>query len=501
MRQLSRSVGANLLLERPAPVEWEPDADQKKGIKWLLAHACGALFADPGVGKTSISLGAFKILKAKGLVRKALVIAPRRVIHEVWPQETLKWLDFNGITYQILHGPKKDERLNMEADLHLVNLEGLEWLLKVEKIRGKAGRVKAIVDRRRFKALGYDLLIIDELSKFKHTNTVRFKALREVHNLFGRRWGLTGSPASNGLMGLFGEAYILDEGRSLGPYITGFRDTYFDESYNGYTYTLKEGAEKKIYHRLKPLVLRMEAKGLPPVVDNDIMIELPDEVRQVYDDLHDDLITKIDSRIVVAANAGVASGKCRQVASGGLYWEPELKTLLKHRKLKPSVREAILLHNEKTDAVEDLLDELQGKPLLVGYDFNHDLDRLKKRFGKDMPYIGKGVSDKRAGDLLKLWNAGKLPLLAGHPQSIGHGLNMQGDAFHVCWYSPTWDYELYDQFIRRVRRRGSKATRIFNHRILAKGTVDEAIRISLERKETGQNALFKALQSMRRRPQ
>lgn len=477
------------------PRLWQPLDGQKKGIKFLLEHACAGLIADPGVGKTSISLAAFKILKKKKLVTKVLVIAPRRPCYEVWPAEIFKWLDFNGITYTILHGPDKDERLKLDTDLHIINFEGLEWLFQVVKTRTPKGKTRVTMDLARFKRLGYDMVIVDELSKFKHPGSVRFKAMKLVIKTFARRWGLTGSPAANGLMGLFGQCYALDEGRTLGQYITHYRSKYFDQSYNGYGYELKDGAEKQIFDRVKPLMIRLEATGLPPVVDNDIWVELPDEARRVYDQLDEDLLTKIDKNVIIAANAGVASMKCRQVASGGLYLDPETRGLLKVK----TDRKWVNLHDEKTEALKDLVEELQGTPLLVAYDFKHDLDRIWSGLNKDIPYIGGGVTDKRAGELVKLWNQGKLPILLGHPQSIGHGLNLQEASNHVCWYSPTWDFELYDQFIRRVRRQGNKASRIFNHRILAKDTIDLDIILTLASKNRGQNLLFAALKARARR--
>ena len=223
-----------------SPVPWKPHAYQKKGIKFLLENACAALFLDPGLGKTSITLGAIKILLAKGLMRKVLIIAPLRVCHSVWPKEIEKWQDFSKLRIEVLHGKDKDAALKRDADIYLINPEGLDWLLKTEKtktVSAKTGkeRTKVTVNVREFKKLGFDTLVIDELTKFKHTNSSRFKALMQVHKTFGRRWGLTGSPASNGLLDLFGQAYILDEGRALGPYISHYRMKYFDQGYDGFS--------------------------------------------------------------------------------------------------------------------------------------------------------------------------------------------------------------------------------------------------------------------------
>lgn len=485
-------------LFKPSAKPWTPHAYQKKAVKFLLEHAAGALFLDPGLGKTSITLATIKMLKQKKVLDKVLLIAPLRVCYSVWPKEVDKWSDFNGIKVVVLHGPNKDELLKVEADVYVINPEGLEWLLQVKKTKTPTGKTKVDVDLRRWKALGFDTLVVDELSKFKHTNTNRFKAIKLVLNTFRRRWGLTGSPASNGLLDLFGQCFILDQGRTLGPYISHYRMKYFVPSHDGFSWNIREGAEQEIYERLNPLALRMAADDyldMPTLIENNIRVDLPEPVRVVYDQLEDDLIAKLNDKVVVASNAAAASMKCRQVANGGIYIDPEVESLVK---LPKSKREWVNLHTEKVDALADLIEELQGSPLLVAYDFEHDLDRLRERLGQDVPYIGGGVSAKRSAELEKAWNAGHLPVLLGHPQAMAHGLNLQEVGHHVCWHSLTWDFELYDQFIRRVLRQGNKSKKVFVHHIMARGTVDEVVLAAVKSKRKGQNALFDALKKLRK---
>jgi len=485
-------------LFKPSAKPWTPHAYQKKAVKFLLEHAAGALFLDPGLGKTSITLATIKMLKQKKVLDKVLLIAPLRVCYSVWPKEVDKWSDFNGIKVVVLHGPNKDELLKVEADVYVINPEGLEWLLQVKKTKTPTGKTKVDVDLRRWKALGFDTLVVDELSKFKHTNTNRFKAIKLVLNTFRRRWGLTGSPASNGLLDLFGQCFILDQGRTLGPYISHYRMKYFVPSHDGFSWNIREGAEQEIYERLNPLALRMAADDyldMPTLIENNIRVDLPEPVRVVYDQLEDDLIAKLSDKIVVASNAAAASMKCRQVANGGIYIDPEVESLVK---LPKSKREWVNLHTEKVDALADLIEELQGSPILVAYDFEHDLDRLRERLGQDVPYIGGGVSAKRSAELEKAWNAGHLPVLLGHPQAMAHGLNLQEVGHHVCWHSLTWDFELYDQFIRRVLRQGNKSKKVFVHHIMARGTVDEVVLAAVKSKRKGQNALFDALKKLRK---
>ncbi len=490
---MSRSTTLQLELFKRSPERWQPHKYQKLGVKWLLEHACAALFADPGVGKTSITLGALSLLIKGGHASKVLIIAPRRVCYEVWPDEVKKWADFNHLRVEVLHGPDKEEALHREADIYCVNPEGLEWLL--------GSRGASQVNLKRWKALGFDTLVVDELSKFKHSNTKRFKQLKQVLGTFRRRWGLTGSPAANGLMGLFGQAYVLDMGNALGAYVTHYRNRFFVPSFDGFSWVPQENAEAKIYAALAPLVMRIgsEHLDLPTLVDKTVDVSLDDKVRKVYMELEEHLITELEAGTITAANAAVASSKCRQVASGGIYLDegslPPIKSKTVHR---VNGRTWASLHDAKVDALEELIEELQGKPLLVGYDFQHDLAHCQQRFG-DVPFIGGGVSDARVAELKILWNQGKLPLLFGHPQSMGHGLNLQSACSHVCWFSLTWDYELYDQFIKRVHRQGNKADRVFVYHLMARGTVDEAIYWALKSKKKGQQALFDGINLLKKR--
>lgn len=468
------------------PEKWQPDADQRRGLKFLVEHASAGLLADVGVGKTSISLGAFKFLQKRGVASRALVVSPKRPMQLVWPQEIERWLDFNHFTYQILHGTEKGSRLNEEADLHFINFEGLAWLLDWDatKVNNKA---RVSLDIARFKKLGYDTLIIDELSKFKNYGTMRFKAMKQVADLFHRRWGLTGSPAPRGLINLFPQCLVLDGGRTFGPYVTHFRNKYFVPGRNMYTWTLREGADEEIYERAQPLMLRLEATGRPPVIDNDISVTLPDSAMDIYKDLEQDLLAEVGDDTIRAAGAGIASMKCRQVVSGAIYSDPRVEGILKVKEK----RQVIHLHDAVLDAMEDLVDELQGQPMLIAYEFHHDLERLQARF-KGLPAL-QGT-DKQVEQLVAAWNRNELPLLAVHPLSVGHGLNMQaGSGRHLAWFTLTWDYELYKQLIGRLCRRGTQAKSILNHRFLVKGTVVERVARALSMKANAETAFLDAM--------
>ena len=480
------------LLKASGPKPWTPHAYQRKAVKFLLAHGAAALFLDPGLGKTSITLAAFSFLKKAKTANKMLVIAPLRVCYQVWPEEAKEWKDFNHLKVVVLHGPKKEERLQEDADVYIINPEGLEWLIFGD---GKSTRS---FNKKRWSKFGFDTLAIDELTKFKNSKGSRFKALKLVLDSFARRWGLTGTPVPNGLLDLFGQMYVLDGGRSLGKFVTHYRMEYFRPlDPNGWKWALQKGAEERIYERLKPLALRMAAADyleLPQRVDVRHFVELPPKVRKLYDDMEDDLMALYDKKLITAGNGGAMSTKCRQIANGALYVDDDIAAAVAGKK-----RSVMILHEEKLDALEQIVDELQGAPLLVGYEFNHDLAALHKRFPKT-PYIGAGVKPAECKRIEDDWNAGKIPLLFGQPASMGHGLNMQkGSAAHVCWFSMFWDYELYVQFLLRILRQGNKAERVFNHHILARDTLDEVIFYDKTRKAKGEASLFEALSIMRNR--
>jgi SNF2 family DNA or RNA helicase len=435
------------------------------------------------------------VLKKEGMLDEpVIIIAPLRVCYSVWPNEIKKWKDFNHFTYEILHGPDKDEAIKRKADIYLINPEGLEWLLGVTKEK-KGKKTVISYNLKQFKKLGAKTLVIDEISKFKRTSTDRFQILKQVLTTFDRRWGLTGSPASNGLLDLFGSMYILDLGRSLGRFISHYRSAYFyPTGYGGYTWLPQADSEEAIYERIAPVIHRLSAKDhvqLPQLIENIVKVELPPKVRKIYDELEDEFITELESGIITAVNAGVASMKLCQIANGGLYLQQEVDESGR----KASKREWADLHQEKIEATVDLIEELNGAPALILYDFEHDLARLLKAFGKDTPFIGGGISPAKSDGIVADWNAGKIPVLLGHPASMGHGLNLQGDnAANIIFHSLTWDLELYEQTIARLLRSGNKALRVVVHHIVASKTVDIAKMIAVRKKKRTQGALLDAMQ-------
>lgn len=416
-----------------------------------------------------------------------LVIAPLKACYRVWPAEVAKWKDFNHLKIVILHGKDKEKSLAEEADIYVINPEGLEWLV----LGGKGKSFSA----RRWASFAFDTLAVDELTKFKHSRGVRFKVLKSVLGTFTRRWGLTGSPAANGLIDLFGQCFVIDMGNALGRFITHYRLKYFyNPDGQGWEWRPQEGAEERIYKQLKPLALRMDADDylqLPEINDVPIHLELPADARKIYDALEDDLVAKIEERVITAANAATAGGKLWQICNGGLYVDNDVASIIGGKK-----RTTLKLHDVKTDWLEDLIEELQGQPLLIGYQFEHDRDRLLERFGKDFPqFTGKPSNDEK---IEALWNRNALPFVMGQQDSIAHALNLQeGNAHHLACYSLTWNLETWDQLLRRIRRSGNRAKRVFRHIPIMKATTDVDRFWAVRHKAKGQKAMFDALKSRR----
>lgn len=448
-------------------MKFTPHNYQQKAIKFMIERGCAGLFLDPGMGKTSITLATIKLLKSMKMLNKVLIIAPLRVCYATWPAEIEKWDDFQNLTFEVLHGNKKDGKLHSDADIFITNPESLPWL--VAATNGKD--------------FPFDMLVVDESSKFKNPSSKRFKLIKKLLDKFRRRYILTGSPAPNGLLDLFGQVFIMDKGATFGPYVTHYREKFFyPTGFGGYDWKLKDNSEKEIHNLLQPRVMRLAAEDyleLPPLVEVNINVKLPPEAMKTYIEMERKLKTDVEAGQVIAANSAVATLKCRQISNGGIYTnaiEDEYQNI----------------HMAKAEAVLDLIEELEGQPALVAYDFQHDLDRLKQVLGKDTPHIGSGVSAKKSQELVQAWNRGDIPVLLGHPSSMAHGLNMQESGRAVIWHSLTWNLEEREQFIRRIWRQGQQG-RVFVYNIIAENTIDHAIMLAVARKDKSQKALLNAL--------
>lgn len=451
---------------------YAPHDYQKRAIKLMVSQACAGLFLDPGLGKTSISLAAFMLLGQQGYVKGVLVITPLRAVYNVWPNEIKKWKDFNDLSIGLLHGHSKDLVFGQNHDVYAINPEGVAWL--VEKL------VKLPVEQWPF-----DMLVVDESTKFKDSQTQRFKAIRRILHSFRRRYILTGTPTPNGLLDLFGQIFILDLGHALGRYITHYRNEYFIPSgFLGYQWTPKFDSMDRITQRVAPLVLRMEREDyldLPELVQQMIWVDLPANVRAIYKDIEDKFIAEIGDDTIIAPSAAAAGVKCRQILNGAVYINPA-----------HDWRE---LHTVKLDVLADLVEELSGQPLLVLYEFVHDKERILERFPQ-FAHLG-GPSMKKDQVVIGKFNRGELVGVVGHPSSIGHALNLQGSCAHICLFGLTWNFEHYDQAIQRVWRQGNTAARVVAHHICMKNSLDEVVVKTLQGKDKTQAEFTRRIRMLR----
>lgn len=452
-------------------------------LRKLLEEPAFAMFLDPGLGKTSISLAAYKTLREEGYCNGALVIAPLRPATMTWPKEPKRWTDFENLKVNVLHGPHKEKLLLEEADIYVVNPEGLGWLFKALKKHFRHG-----------KPWPFDLLFIDESTDFKNTRTLRFKRLKPNLNKFARRYVLTGTPAPNGLIDLFGQIYVLDGGRALGQYYSQFTREYFDATgYGGYSFKARPDTEKRIFKVLKPIAIRMEADDyleLPEVVMHNIYVQLPAKARKVYDDIEKEYFAELDDmRTITAVSAGASMAKCRQAANGAVYTDDGQRSFAE-------------IHDAKLEALVELLDEMHKKPTLVAYDFNHDMLRIKAKLKKagygDVPHLGGGVKTKDAVKIEEEWNSGELPVLLVHPASASRGINIQHGGNALAWFALTYNLEHYLQLLFRIKRSGQKAKQVFLYHLIAENTVDLLQMASVADKKETQNRVLNALKEYRR---
>ena len=449
---------------------YTPRDYQKRAIQIMIRQGCAGLFLDPGLGKTSISLAAFSILKSKGFVKGMLVIAPLRAVYNVWPNEGQKWWEFMDLSVGIIHGDDKWAVLNKKHDIYVINPEGVSDL------------VDLLLKRKEWP---FDMLVVDESTKFKDCTTKRFKALKKILGKFKRRYILTGTPTPNGLLDLFGQIYILDMGNSLGSYITHYKNNFFTPSgYLGYSWVPRFDTEERLSELIAPLVLRMKALDyleLPELNSQIVWLTLPEPVRKIYKEIEDEFLTILGDDVVIAPNAAVAGMKCRQVLNGALYTNAQ--------------HDYTVVHDLKLKALEDLVDELSGQPLLVLYEFEHDRERILEKF----PKCGKIGGQSMAKDqiVINKFNAGKLEMVLGHPASMGHALNLQGACAHVCWFGMTWNFEHQDQAIRRVWRQGNEALRVIIYYIAIQDSLDEVVMKAVESKDAAQASFMRLVQSLR----
>lgn len=421
------------------------------------------------VDKTVITLTAINDLMFDSFeVHKVLVIAPKRVAATSWPDEIEKWDHLRHLRFAVAVG-SADERiasLQSDADIYLINRENVMWLIEESGL-----------------PFDYDMVVIDELSSFKSSGTKRFRSLLRVRPKVKRIVGLTGTPASNGLMDLWAEYRLLDMGERLGRFITNYRNTYFTpDKRNGmivYSYSLLPGAEEAIYGKIADITISMKCTDylrMPECVVNEVHVRMTDGEKEKYDRLRKDMVLSLGDADIDAVNAASLANKLAQMANGAVYDENG---------------DTHALHSHKLDALEDLIEAANGKPVLVAYWFKHDLERIEERLHKlHIPFSRMDTADS-----IRRWNAGTVPVGLIHPASAGHGLNLQAGGSTLIWYGLTWSLELYQQTNARLWRQGQTADTVVLHHIVTEKTIDERIMTALQQKEKTQDTLIEAVKA------
>ena len=450
-------------------MKYSPYEYQSYATNFILTHPAAAVFLDMGLGKSVISLTAiFDLCLDSFLVRKVLVIAPLRVARDTWPEEIQKWDHLHGLTYSVALGTESERKaaLTRCASVFIINRENVQWLVEESGL-----------------PFDYDMVVIDELSSFKSYQAKRFRSLLKVRPTVTRIVGLTGTPSGNGLMDLWAEFRILDMGIRLGRFITRFRTTYFTpDKRNGqvvFSYKPLPGAEEDIYRKISDITISMRAADhlkMPECVINEVKAKLSAEERQAYDRFKRELVVSLKGEEIDAGNAAVLVGKLSQMANGAIYGE--------NKRVLP-------VHERKLDALEDLIEAANGKPVLVAYWFKHDLARIQERLRKlHIPFATLDTAES-----IVRWNQAELPVALIHPASAGHGLNLQAGGSTIIWFGLTWSLELYQQTNARLWRQGQKADSVVISHIIASGTIDERIMAALRKKDKTQTALIDAVKA------
>lgn len=450
-------------------MRYSPHEYQRFVIDYIKQNPIAAVFLDMGLGKTSITLTALNDLLFDSFdVHRILVVAPLRVARNTWSSEIKKWEHLQDLQYSIVVGTEKERMSALEkrADIYIINRENVQWLVE------KSG-----------KKFDYDMVVVDELSSFKNHEAKRFRAFMKVRPKVKRIVGLTGTPSSNGLMDLFAEFKLLDMGERLGRFIGAYRANFFrPDKMNGpivYSYKPIPGAESMIYNRISDITISMKATDylkMPELVSSRYEVQMDDVEKQKYEEFKKDLVLEIEDGEITAANAASLSGKLSQMANGAVYSD-DLAVMQ--------------IHDRKLDALEDIIEAANGKPVLVAYWFKHDLTRITERLRKLKVIYQKLDSDES----IRKWNEKELQVGLIHPASAGHGLNLQSGGSTMVWFGLTWSLELYQQTVARLWRQGQTENTVVIQHIVTADTIDERILKALEQKDNTQSALIDAVKA------
>ena len=448
---------------------YRPHDYQTYATRFIEEHPVAALILEMGLGKSVITLTAIEHLMHDSFeVRKVLVIAPLRVAASTWPDEIRKWDHLSSLTFSVAVGTR-DERiaaLRHNADITIINRENIPWLVEESGV-----------------PFDYDMVVIDELSSFKNHRTKRFRSLMKARPKVKRIVGLTGTPAPNGLMDLWAEFRLLDGGKRLGRFIGQYRERWFLPDKRNqmvvFSYKPKEGAEDEMYSAISGITVSMKAMErirMPELIETEMKVSMSSNEGKAYDSMKKDLVLSLPDGAVTASNAASLSGKLMQLSSGAVYTDDECFTEI---------------HRRKLDALEDAIESMNGKPLLIAYWFRHERTRISELLtGLDITW--KEISDEAS---IREWNEGKLQAAIIHPASAGHGLNLQSGGSTLLWFTVPWSLELYQQTVARLWRQGQKAETTVVIHLITEGTIDERVLAALRKKDQTQEALLEAVKA------
>ncbi len=444
---------------------YNPHKYQKYCIDRIIADDSIGLFLDMGLGKTIITLTAInELMYNRFEIGKVLVIAPKKVAEATWINEAKKWEHTKHLRIVSVLGTakKRIEALNTPGDIYVINRENVPWLVEYDANKWR-----------------FDMVVVDELSSFKSNKAQRFKSLTYVRNHINRFVGLTGTPASNGILDLWAQIYLIDKGERLGKKITHFRERYFNSNSHGGHFTTfepKHQADEEIKRLIGDICISMSADDyltLPDCITIDTTVELDSKAQKQYKEFERQQLLEIDADTLTAQTAAVLSGKLLQFANGAVYDED---------------RKVVPLHSAKLDAFMELVEGLNGQHALVFYNFKHDLERLKNSLSRTKLIVRELKTPQDEQD----WNNGKIDILLAHPASCAYGLNLQNGGHHIIWFSLNWSLELYQQANKRLHRQG-QVKPVIVHRLLTAGTRDFDVADALEGKNDVQQALLDAL--------
>ena len=440
-----------------------------------------------GLGKTVVSLTAISEFLDCCDIKAVLYIAPLRVLYSVVRQEAKKWDHLNHLTCQILQRKDKLKNLDKPADIYLLNPEGVQSvcsLISSRVVRNSRNKYKKY-------HIPFDMIVIDEATKFKSRKSRRFKVLKKIVPVFNKRILMSGTPSPNSLVDMWSQVYLLDEGKRLYNVFGDFKSRWLETDYSGFRLLIRSKRhEKQIYDKISDLMFEasaVEHLDMPELIINKVVDKLPPKLRSQYDELEKEFFLLLDEEEVEVFNIASLSMKLRQFTSGFLYKKKENKNI------------SLPVHDLKLDMLGEIYDNANGKPIRVAEQFKgeHELGRIKKKF--KTVHIGSKTSPEESNKIINDWNAGKIKMLLAHPRTAAHGLNIQESGYILVWYSLTWSSEEFDQMIARLWRQGQKSNRVIVHLLMLKNTVDEIILASVNSKKKGQARLLTAIKDYRRR--